>query len=172
MLIMALLAAGAVLLFSCCSVSQARKSIEWNVLVVIGAALALGGALEKTGTARIITGSLLKLIDGNPWLVLGVVYVVTALVTEFITNNAAVALVFPFAMSAVERLDVNPMPFIICVMVGASASFSTPIGYQTNLMVYGPGGYRVSDYLKVGLPLSILVGIVAVGLSPLIWPFK
>jgi di/tricarboxylate transporter len=169
---MAWIAAGAMLLLKCCSIAQARKSIEWNVLVVIGAALALGAALEKTGTARVLTGALLNVIHHDPWMALAVVYGVTTLVTEFITNNAAAALIFPFAMNAVDRLEVNPMPFIVCVMIGASASFSTPIGYQTNLMVYGPGGYRVRDYLKIGVPLSILVGIVAVGLSPLIWPFK
>jgi di/tricarboxylate transporter len=172
MLIMACLAAGAMLVFKCCSIAQARKSIEWNVLVVIGAALALGTALEKTGTARVLTGTLLNAIHHNPWLALAVVYTVTVMITELITNNAAAVLVFPFAMNAADRLGVNPMPFVICIMIGASASFLTPIGYQTNLMVYGPGGYRVRDYVKVGFPLSLLVGIVTVGLSPIIWPFK
>jgi len=172
MLIMACLAAGAMLVFKCCSIAQARKSIEWNVLVVIGAALALGTALEKTGTARVLTGELLSVIHNNPWLALAVVYAVTVMITELITNNAAAALIFPFAMNAADCLDVNPMPFVICIMIGASASFLTPIGYQTNLMVYGPGGYRVRDYFKVGLPLSLLVGVVTVGLSPIIWPFK
>jgi di/tricarboxylate transporter len=99
------------------------------------------------------------------------VFLATTLITQIITNNAAAALAFPIAMSTAERLGVNPMPFIICVMIAASASFSTPIGYQTNLMVYGPGGYRFGDYLRIGIPLNILFGVVAVGLAPLIWPF-
>ena len=88
-----------------------------------------------------------------------------------ITNNAAVALVFPIAMATAEKLDVNPLPFIIALMIAGSASFATPLGYQTNLMVYGPGGYRFSDYLKVGIPLNLLIGVTAVLLAPLVWPF-
>jgi di/tricarboxylate transporter len=171
MLHAALVAAGAMLLLRCCSTAQARKSIEWNVLVVIAAALGLGMALEKTGAAATIAGALLGLVHDQPWWALAMVYLVTNVFTEIITNNAAAALVFPVAMSTAERLGVNPMPFVICVMIAASASFSTPIGYQTNLMVYGPGGYRFTDYLRIGIPLNILFGVVAVGLAPLFWPF-
>lgn len=171
MLQAALLAAGAMLLFRCCSTAQARRSIEWNVLIVIAAALGLGLALEKTGAASVIAGLLLGLVHEQSWPALAMVYLVTTLFTEIITNNAAAALVFPIAMSAAERLGVNPMPFITCIMIAASASFSTPIGYQTNLMVYGPGGYRFGDYLRIGLPLNLLFGVVAVVLAPLIWPF-
>ncbi len=171
MLQAALLAAGAMLLFRCCSTSQARRSIEWNVLIVIAAALGLGLALEKTGAAATLAGLLLGLVHEQPWGALAMVYMVTTLFTEIITNNAAAALVFPIAMSTADRLGVNPMPFITCIMIAASASFATPIGYQTNLMVYGPGGYRFGDYLRIGLPLNCLFGLVAVVLAPLIWPF-
>jgi di/tricarboxylate transporter len=171
MLHAALLAAGAMLLLRCCSTAQARQSIEWNVLIVIASALGLGLALEKTGAAASIAGGLFGLVHGQPWVALAMVYLVTTLFTEIITNNAAAALVFPIAMSMAEQLGVSPMPFIACIMIGASASFSTPIGYQTNMMVYGPGGYRFSDYLRIGIPLNILFGVVAVGLAPLIWPF-
>jgi di/tricarboxylate transporter len=171
MLHAALLAAGAMLLLRCCSTAQARRSIEWNVLVVIAASLGLGLALEKTGAAATIAGVLLGLVCDQPWWALAMVFLATTLITQIITNNAAGALAFPIAMSTAERLGVNPMPFIICVMIAASASFSTPIGYQTNLMVYGPGGYRFGDYLRIGIPLNILFGVVAVGLAPLIWPF-
>ena len=95
----------------------------------------------------------------------------TSLFTELITNNAAAALVFPVAVGAAADLGVSPMPFVFCIMIAASASFATPIGYQTNLMVYGPGGYRFSDYLRIGVPLNLVIGVVAVGLAPLIWPF-
>jgi len=166
-----LVAAGAMLLLRCCSTSQARKSIEWNVLVVVASALGLGVALEQTGAATTIAEVLLGVVHDQPWFALAMIYLVTNVFTEFITNNAAAALIFPIAMSTAERLDVNPMPFIICVMIAASASFATPVGYQTNMMVYGPGGYRFGDYLRIGIPLTILMGIVAVGLAPLIWPF-
>ena len=91
--------------------------------------------------------------------------------TELITNNAAAALMFPLALATARNLHVNVMPFVIVVMMAASAGFATPIGYQTNLMVYGPGGYRFSDYVKIGVPLDILIGIVTVVLAPLVWPF-
>jgi len=171
MLRAALLAAGGMLMLRCCSTAQARRSIEWNVLIVIAAALGMGLALEKTGAASTIAGFLLGLVCERPWPALAMVYLVTVLFTEIITNNAAAALIFPIAMNLAERLEVNPMPFIICIMIAASASFSTPIGYQTNLMVYGPGGYRFRDYLKIGLPLSATIGTVAVLLAPLIWGF-
>jgi len=171
MLNAALLAAAAMLILRCCTITQARRSMEWDVLVVIGAALGLGLALEETGTAAAIAGALLGLVGDNPWFALAMVALITTVFTEVITNNAAAALVFPIAMNTADRLDVNPMPFIMCIMIGASASFSTPIGYQTNLMVYGPGGYRFTDYLRVGIPLNLLIGTVSVSLTPLIWPF-
>ena len=102
---------------------------------------------------------------------LALIYLVTLIVTELITNNAAAALMFPFALAAARQLDVNYMPFIITVMMAASAGFATPIGYQTNLMVYGPGGYRFSDYLKIGVPLDILIGVITVAIAPLVFPF-
>lgn len=171
MLSAALLAAGAMLALRCCSPAQARRSIEWDVLIVIAAALGFGAALQQTQAAEAIAGGLLNMVHERPWPALAMVYLVTTFFTEIITNNAAAALVFPIAMSTADRLHVNPMPFIICIMIGASASFATPIGYQTNMMVYGPGGYRFSDYLRIGIPMNIGMGIVAVGLSPLIWPF-
>jgi di/tricarboxylate transporter len=166
-----MVAAFAMLALRCCSIAQARRSIEWEVLIVIGAALGFGAALDQTHAAEAIAGGLLSLVNDNPWPALAMVYLVTTFFTEIITNNAAAALVFPIAMSTADRLHVNPMPFIICIMIGASASFATPIGYQTNMMVYGPGGYRFGDFFRFGIPLNIALGIVTVGLAPLIWPF-
>lgn len=94
-----------------------------------------------------------------------------ALLTELVTNNAAAVVIFPIFMSAAESLGVSPMPYVVAVMFAASASFLTPIGYQTNLMVYGPGGYRVGDFLRLGSGLNILTGSIALFLIPLIWPF-
>jgi len=105
------------------------------------------------------------------WVTLAVVYLVTMLFTELITNNAAAVLVFPIALATSGSLGVSFMPFAIAIMMAASASFSTPIGYQTNLMVYGPGGYRFTDYFRVGIPLNLLLALVTISLAPLIWPF-
>jgi len=171
MLQAALLAAGAMLVLRCCTMTQARRSIEWNVLIVIAAALGLGVALEQTGAASAIAGLMLGVVRDQPHLALVMVYLVTTLFTEVITNNAAAVLVFPIAMSLADGLAVSAMPFVTCIMVAASASFATPIGYQTNLMVYGPGGYRFSDYLRIGIPLNILFGAITVLLAPLIWAF-
>jgi di/tricarboxylate transporter len=164
-------AAFLMLVLGCCSFDRARKSVEWNVLLVVAAALGIGCALQKSGAAEATANSLLAFCENSPWPALACVSFVTIGLTMFITNNAAAALMFPVTMNAVDRLEVSPLPFVFCLMVAASCSFASPIGYQTNLMVYGPGGYRFSDYMKIGLPLSLLMMIVSVGLAPLIWPF-
>ncbi len=171
MLEAALLAGGLMLVTRCTSAVSARASIDWSVLVMIGASLGLGSALEVSGAARAMATGGLSLVGDNPWLALLVIYGLTTLLTEIITNNAAAVLMFPIAQSTAGSLDVSFWPFIVCIMMAASASFATPIGYQTNMMVYGPGGYRFSDYLRIGLPLNILLGLVTVLLAPLIWPF-
>lgn len=166
----ALLAAGALLLSGCIGASAARRSIDLGVLAVIGASFALGQALTQTGAAQFVAGLLLGDIT-SPLLALTLIYMLTAAFTETITNNAAAVLMFPIATAVAEQLGVSPMPFVITIMFAASASFMTPIGYQTNLMVYGPGGYRFSDYLRLGIPMSIISGIVSLWLIPLFWPF-
>lgn len=171
MLKAAMLAAAAMLVTGCCSFGQARKSVEWNVLIVIAAALGLGRALDKTGAAETVATGMLSLAGNHPHLALALVYAVAAVFTEVVTNNAVAALIFPVAMSTAVRLGVNPMPFVICLMIAASASFCTPIGYQTNMMVYGPGGYRFRDYFKIGIPLTVITGSITVVFAPLIWPF-
>lgn len=167
----AMLAAGLMLATRCCSTDLARRSVDWEVLLAIAASFAIGAALEKTGAAAQIADRMIGLAGGHAWASLAIVYLVTLVATELITNNAAAALVFPMAIATAERLQVSFMPFVIVVMMAASAGFATPIGYQTNLMVYGPGGYRFSDYLKVGVPLDLLIGAVTVLLAPFIWPF-
>ncbi|MBN2329060.1 MAG: SLC13 family permease [Candidatus Omnitrophica bacterium] len=171
MLKAAMLAAGLMLMTGCCSVNAARRSVDWQVLLVIAASFGLGNALEITGLAKAIAGNLIALGGGNPWISLAIVYFVTTAFTELITNNAAAVLVFPIAFQTALGLGVSVMPFAVTIMLAASASFATPIGYQTNLMVYGPGGYRFSDYIKIGLPLNILYGIATVILAPLVWGF-
>lgn len=171
-LMAAMLAAGLMLFSKCVSIPNARRSVDWEVLLAIAAAFALGTALEKTGAASDIAEQMIRIAGGNPWAALAAIYVLTLVATELITNNAAAALAFPFAIATARDLNVSAVPFVIAVAMAASAGFATPIGYQTNLMVYGPGGYKFSDYVKIGIPLDILVGVVTVLLAPFAWPFQ
>jgi di/tricarboxylate transporter len=171
MLVAAMLAAGAMVLSRCCSLTEAKRSIDWSVLIVIGAALGLGQAMDKTGVARLVSDGVLAVVGTNPWLVLVAVYAITSFFTEIITNNAAVALTFPIAYATSQALGVDFMPFVIAIMMAGSASFATPLGYQTNLMVYGPGGYSFADFLRVGIPMNLVVGLGTVLLTPLVFPF-
>jgi di/tricarboxylate transporter len=156
----------------CCRLSEARRSVDWQVLITIAAALALGRALELSGAANYIAHEMIGLAGGHPLWTLIAVYGATMVMTEFITNNAAAVLIFPIGMATAATLGVEPMPFIIAIMLAASASFSTPIGYQTNLMVYGIGGYRFGDYLRMGVPLNLLLWILGCLLIPLIYPLR
>lgn len=165
------MAAGAMLITGCVTASRARRSIDLRVLVVIAASFSLGFAMQKTGAANMIAESLLPLTSISPFIALIVVYILTLVFTEFITNNAAAVLMFPIAITVSNQIGVNYLPFIIAIMVAASTSFITPLGYQTNLMVYGPGQYRFSDYVKVGVPLSILVAVTALTIIPRVWVF-
>jgi di/tricarboxylate transporter len=171
MLEAALLAGGAMIVTGCVNGTQARRSVDWQVLLTIAASFGIGQALVNTGAAGLIANSLIKLAGEDPWVTLAVVYILTSVFTSLITNNAAVVLLFPIAITAANDLQVNLLPFVMTIMVGASASFATPIGYQTNLMVYTAGGYRFSDFLRIGLPLNVVIGIVTVVLVPLIWRF-
>jgi di/tricarboxylate transporter len=167
----AVIAAVAMLVTGCCAPNRALRSVEWSVLLVIAAALGLGKALESTGAAGAIASTLINTAGDNPYVALAVLYGVTMLLTEMITNNAAAALMFPIGLALASRLDVSLMPFAITVMMAASSSFSTPIGYQTNLMVYGPGGYKFTDFMRVGIPLNLLFWLVTITLTPLVFPF-
>jgi len=155
----------------CVSLSTARKSIDHQVLLVIACSFALGKALQVSGAADAIAQAALATPFGGPWVVLGLVYLMTLLLTEIVTNNAAAALMFPICMSLSQTLGVSPVPFMMVIMVAASCGFATPLGYQTHLMVMGPGGYRFMDFVKVGIPLDILIGVVAVAITPLAYPF-
>jgi di/tricarboxylate transporter len=171
MLHAAILAAVVMVATGCCSPHKAIVSIEWSVLLVIAASLGLGQAMDSTGVAAAMADTLLGPADSNPWIALVLVYGATTLLTEIVTNNAAAALIFPVAIALAKSLGVDYMPFVIAIMVGASASFATPIGYQTNLMVYGPGGYRFTDFLRVGIPINLLFWLITVMVTPLVFPF-
>jgi di/tricarboxylate transporter len=166
--------AGALLmvLCGCLRAQDAYLAIDFRILVLIAGALALGLAIEETGTAELLAGRLFDLTRAHgPHAVLAAVYLLTMLTTEMLSNNAAAVLVFPIALSTASALGVDPRPFIMATTFAASASFSTPIGYQTNTLVYGTGGYRFVDFLRVGLPLNIVFGVIAVLIIPLIWSF-
>ncbi len=170
MLNAALLAAIALIATRCMDLREALANVDWNVLLVIGAAIGVGQAMNNSGAAAAIGTQVMTLTAGQPLLTLIAIYLLTSLATELITNNAAAVLIFPVAMAAAESLGVSATPFVIAIMIAASAAFATPIGYQTNLMVYGPGGYRFSDYVRFGLPLNIIVMGVALLIIPRVWP--
>jgi len=170
MLHAAVIAAGLMIVTRCCTGPAARRSIDWTVLVIIAASLGLGTAMEKSGAAATIAHTLVSMAQGNPWLTLAMIYLTTMCFTELITNNAAAMLVFPIADAAAANLGVDFKPFAFAIMMAASSSFSTPIGYQTNLMVMAPGGYRFTDYFRVGIPMNILMMISACLIIPMVYP--
>jgi di/tricarboxylate transporter len=167
----ALLAACGVVATRCISSTEARRSIEWESLLLIAASFGLARAMEKTGLAAAVAQSTIVSAGDEPYLVLAAIYLVTMLFTELMSNNAAAVLTFPIAWQTAADLGVNPMPFVMAVTVAASCGFATPMGYQTNLMIYGPGGYKFRDYVRFGGPLNLLVMALTVLLAPLIWPF-
>jgi len=168
------IAAGLMVLTRCCTGHEARAAVDWRVLLTIGGALGIGHAITISQAAESIAGGMISLFAPmGPWGVLIAVYLIAMIFTETIGHIGAAVLVFPIAMAAAgpDGLNVSFMPFVITIMMAASASFATPIGYQTNLMVYGAGGYRFSDYVRIGLPLNLLIMAVVVTLVPTIWPF-
>jgi di/tricarboxylate transporter len=172
MLPVALAGAGLAIATGCCSMDQARKSIEWSVLFAIGAALVIAKTLQETGAADALAGLIAQIAEPMGTLgALAVVYLGALILTELLTNNAAAALAFPIAHATATALGVSPMPFVIAVCVAASCGFATPTGYQTHLMVYGAGGYRFGDFLRMGLGLDLLCFGVAVVLIPFVFPF-
>ena len=161
----------ALVLTKCISLENAQKSIDLRLLATIGSSLALGLAIQNTGLANAVADRIISFADGDVYLNLILLYLMTIILTESITNNAAIVIAFPIAQELSLAMDASLSPFLMAIMFGASMSFLTPFGYQTNLMVQGPGRYKPADYLKVGLPLSILCAIVVIALAPLIWPF-
>jgi di/tricarboxylate transporter len=163
------------ILTRCIQVGNARNSIDVSVMVVIAAAFGISAAVTNSGLAATISSAVVGLGITSPVVMLAVVYLMTVFFTELLTNNAAAALAMPVALAVAQQAatltgtPVNPRPFAIAVAIAASMSFITPIGYQTNLMVYGPGGYRFSDFARIGVPLSIVTFIVSMLLIPQVW---
>ncbi|MDC0661668.1 SLC13 family permease [Marinobacter sp. SS21] len=169
MLNAALIGAALMIMSGCCSVGQAQKAVDVPVMLTIASSFALGAALESTGAAAYMAQEILGLSAGHPLLTLMLVYLVVSVLTEVITNNAAAVLVVPVVLSMTGVLGIAPEPFIIAVMMAASASFATPLGYQTNMMVFGPGGYRFLDFVKIGLPFNFFIGLVSVAVIALVY---
>jgi len=168
----ALTAVFLMILTGCLQIRDAYRSLQANVLMLIVGTIALGTAMEETGAARVYAITFLSLFrDAGPATVLAGILLVTSLGTQFLSNNAVAVLLLPIAISTALGLGVNPKPFIMAVCFGASACFATPIGYQTNLLVYGPGSYRFRDYFKLGIPLSLMVVAIGAVLIPRVWPF-
>ncbi|MBB3046764.1 di/tricarboxylate transporter [Litorivivens lipolytica] len=165
------LAAGLLILTRCVRVRDARRSIDWEIVLVIAASIALGAAMEKSGAARSIAEMIIGLSAGSPVALLAALFALTAAFSAVISNMAAAVILFPVAIAASQGLGIAPEPLAVTLMIGASTCFMTPIGYQTNLMVYGPGNYQFQDFIKMGVPLTLAVGAVTVAVVPLIWPF-
>ena len=171
-MVCAMAAAFLMVITGCLQLRSAYRAMDGRVLLIIIATIALSAALEKTGASQFYANAFLHLFSGaSPALVLSGVILLTSISTHVLSNNATAILLLPIAISAAQGLGVDPKPFIIAVCCGASACFATPIGYQTNLLVYGPGGYRFSDYFKLGMPLNVLVWVMGSLFIPMIWPF-
>ena len=172
----ALISAVLLMMFRVISPNEAYQSIHWQVIILIAALIPLGIVIKSTGTADLIGASISSVVDGfgpskQPYVLLALIYLITMILTEVSSNTATAIIMTPIVMAVTSQMGIDPRPFIFAVCFAASASFSTPVGYQTNLMVYGPGGYKFSDFLKVGLPLSLTFWILAIVMIPIFWPF-
>lgn len=164
--------AGLMIMSRCVSMNTARQSIEWQTLIVIGAAFGVSEVMQQSGLVKIVAEAGVHSAEAyGPIAILATIYLMTLLVTELVTNNAAAALMFPFSIAIADTAGLDVRPFIIAITLAASAAFATPIGYQTHLMVYGPGGYQFSDFVKVGVPLNFICFVVAIIVIPMVWPF-
>lgn len=174
LLLAALPAAMLMIMFRCTRAGDARRSIDWSVIIVMAAGIGIGKAMTATGATEVVVQNLMSTIQwcgGGDLALLAAIYTITVILTNMITAKAAAMLVLEIALAAAAATGVNADPLIIAVIMGAAGSFATPFGYQTNMMVYGPGGYRASDYLRMGIPLSIMVGIITIAVTPFVWPF-
>ena len=166
-----LVAVALVLLTRCIDAEEAFASVDGSLLVLIFSMLAIGAALEQSGAVAILANAVAPYLNGlPPFMVVWAIYLLTSVLTELVSNNAVAVVVTPIAIALAASLGMDPRPLVVAVMVAASASFATPIGYQTNTLVYGPGGYAFTDFMKIGIPLNLTVGLLASLLIPVFWP--
>ena len=147
------------------------NAINWEIIIVFAGSICLGTALEITGVASKIANSILSVSGSNPYITLAIMCVVATFITEFISNTAAAALFCPIALSAASALGVNQLTFCIALMIAASSSFATPIGSPTHMLVYGPGGYHFTDFVKIGIPMNFIILAANIFITTLIFPF-
>ncbi len=170
---LAMMAGALVLATRCLEVEDAYKAIDWRVLSLIFGMLAISMAMDKVGLVQLLVNQVMALLPAAaPLVLLGFVYLLTTLLTEMLSNNAVAVLVTPVAIGIAQSLGADPRPFVVAVMFAASMSFATPIGYQTNTFVYNAGGYRFSDFLRIGIPLNLLMVPVALLVIPWFWPLQ
>jgi di/tricarboxylate transporter len=168
----ALIGCVAMILGGCLDAEEAYDAIDWRVIMLLAGVLPLGIALQSSGAAGWLVDSTLgRFADYGPLAALATLYLLTAVLTEAMSNNATAVLLAPLAFASAEALGVSPTPFLVAVAFAASTSFATPVGYQTNTMVYSIGGYRFADFMRIGLPLNLLFWVVAVWLIPWFFPF-
>ena len=166
----AFLAAAAMLLCRCCTPDQAMKSINWDILLVFASSVVLGLAIQKTGIAERLATGILDVCGTNPIVVMTVICLVGTFITEFISNTAAGAMFFPIMYEAAEKMGYDPYPFLIALMISVSSSFATPIGSPTHMLVYGPGGYRFSDFMRIGLLMNLIILAANIFIVNIIYP--
>lgn len=168
---LSILAVAIVLLTRCIDADEAFSFVDGRLLALIFSMLAVGAALEASGAVRLIVEALAPYVANlPPFLIIWAIYLLTSVLTELVSNNAVAVVVTPIAIGLATALGIDPRPLVVAVMVAASASFATPIGYQTNMLVYGPGGYRFTDFMRVGIPLNLSIGVLASAIIPFIWP--
>ncbi|MGH9946280.1 MAG: SLC13 family permease [Pyrinomonadaceae bacterium] len=168
----ALLGAIAIVFTGCISLEEAYQAIEWKIIFLLAGVLSLGAALDQSGAAALLSSNMLRYIGAlGPVALVSAFYLITSLLTETMSNAATAALLAPIAIATAATMGVNPTPFLMAITFAASASFMTPVGYQTNTMIYGPGQYKFMDFVKVGTPLNIMFWIMATILIPMIWSF-
>ena len=166
----AFLAAAAMLLLRCCTAEQAMRSVNWDILMVFAGSVVLGLAIQKTGIAERMAFGILDVCGTNPIVVMTAICLVGTFITEFISNTAAGAMFFPIMFNAAEKLGYEPFPFLIALMISVSSSFATPIGSPTHMLVYGPGGYRFSDFIRIGLPMNFIILAANILIVNIVYP--
>src|SRR5690554_2256518 len=159
-------------LTGCLDAEDVYDAIDWRIIILMAGLLPLGVAMSQSGGAQFIVDNTIGLVSGmGPLMVLAALYLIALLLTEFMSNAAAAVLLTPIGMSTANVLGVDATPFLVAVSFAASTSIPTPVGYQTNTMVYSAGGYRFSDFVKVGLPLNLIFWVLGVIFIPIFWPF-